>query len=175
LCSHSIVQDDSTRRVFPDIHPLDLNRAVEISLGRLDPNLVEPVWRQFLPLRSSLKHAGFCILQHQERLAGSVDAVQKAIQEMEFIPGKTLLITDKEQSTGNGQEHVLLLKSLRKLPGQFWLEWRMSESHGSTLLSHALLFAPKGLPGFLWWFLSAPGRRFMMNISFNNICKLLIK
>lgn len=169
LCSHSIVQDDSARRVFPQIHLLNYSSAVRVSLEKLDPQLVEPVWRQFPPMRRSLKHAGFCIRQRRDMLKGKLNITVAAIQEIGGEDGKSTLISNIEHESGNGREHILLMRTNRKLPGQLWREWRISEVEGGSQLTQTILWAPRGLPGFLWWYLGGISQQLQMKNGLGKI------
>ena len=56
----------------------------------------------------------------------------------------------------------LLLKSELKAPGEGWIEWRMEpEEDGGTMLAQTGFFAPRGLPGFLYWYLLYPFHEFV--------------
>jgi hypothetical protein len=51
----------------------------------------------------------------------------------------------------------LLLHSQLKAPGEGWMEWRVDEEEGGrSRLSQTGYFAPRGLPGFLYWYLLYP-------------------
>jgi uncharacterized protein YbjT (DUF2867 family) len=48
---------------------------------------------------------------------------------------------------------LLRLFSMLRAPGEGWLEWRLeSRTPQSSMLSQTAFFAPRGLPGFLYWF-----------------------
>ena len=51
----------------------------------------------------------------------------------------------------------LLLHAELKAPGEGWMEWRVRPQGEGTRLSQTGFFAPRGLPGFLYWYLSWPG------------------
>jgi hypothetical protein len=51
---------------------------------------------------------------------------------------------------------VLRLRSDLRAPGDGWMEWRVQSSGAGTRLSQTAFFAPRGLPGFLYWFALAP-------------------
>jgi uncharacterized protein YbjT (DUF2867 family) len=56
----------------------------------------------------------------------------------------------------------LLLKAELKTPGQGWMEWRVEqEAGGGTVLMQTGFFAPRGLPGFAYWYLLGPFHRFV--------------
>jgi uncharacterized protein YbjT (DUF2867 family)/uncharacterized protein YndB with AHSA1/START domain len=55
-------------------------------------------------------------------------------------------------------ERRLLLHSELKAPGEGWMEWRVEpEEDGRTRLTQTGFFAPRGLPGFLYWYVLYPG------------------
>jgi hypothetical protein len=60
-----------------------------------------------------------------------------------------VLIADKE----NGR---LLLYAEMKLPGEAWLEFRIKESHGKSVLHQTATFQPLGLWGRVYWYLVLP-------------------
>ena len=53
-------------------------------------------------------------------------------------------------------DDTLRLKATQKIPGNAWLEWKVTPCGGGTLLEQTVFFAPKGLPGFLGWYLLNP-------------------
>ena len=152
LCSHSIVRDDSAQQTFPDIQLLDYDSAVLKSLARLDPDSVEPIWRQGdQPIRSS-KHAGFCILQRQMKMKADDWVVLETIQDRFNNNRNYELSKAEEWLTESGCEKILLLRYTQKLPGLLWQEWRVTSDGKDTNIAQAILFAPKGLTGFLGWY-----------------------
>jgi len=175
LCNHSIVRNDSALQAFPHIHPMDYDTAVRDSLSKLDPRLVEPLWRQIKPAVHALKHAGFCILQRQTLLEANPGSVLEAIQLIYASGESYKLESSKGHETGSGHEHILLMRSKRKLPGQLWMEWRVSSLKKETRISQAVLFAPKGLPGFLWWCGLGPWLRLSQWVAFRKLLRQVDK
>jgi hypothetical protein len=57
------------------------------------------------------------------------------------------------------EERLLRLYSQLKAPGDGWMEWRVEDSEGSTRLLQTGFFTPRGLPGFLYWYLLGPVHR----------------
>jgi uncharacterized protein YbjT (DUF2867 family) len=59
-------------------------------------------------------------------------------------------------------DHLLRLFSELRSPGKGWMEWRVEAlpGRGSTLIQTAF-FAPRGLPGFLYWLLLDPLHSFV--------------
>jgi uncharacterized protein YbjT (DUF2867 family) len=48
------------------------------------------------------------------------------------------------------------LHSELKAPGDGWMEWHVENANGTTRLSQTGFFAPRGLPGFVYWYLFGP-------------------
>jgi uncharacterized protein YbjT (DUF2867 family) len=56
---------------------------------------------------------------------------------------------------------LMRLHSELRTPGEGWMEWQV-ETHGNqSLLKQTAFFAPRGLPGFLYWHLLDPLHRFV--------------
>ena len=48
---------------------------------------------------------------------------------------------------------MVRLRAELKAPGEGWMEWKVkSQPEGDTILSQVGYFAPKGVPGFLYWY-----------------------
>ena len=56
-------------------------------------------------------------------------------------------------------DHLLRLRSELRVPGDDWLEWRIAAMENKSLLTQTAFFAPRGLPGFLYWHLLDPLHR----------------
>jgi uncharacterized protein YbjT (DUF2867 family) len=52
--------------------------------------------------------------------------------------------------------HMLRLRSELVAPGEGWMEWRVESREDGSWLCQTAFFAPKGLPGFLYWYLLYP-------------------
>jgi uncharacterized protein YbjT (DUF2867 family) len=138
LQNDSLVRGDLARRLFPAIEPLDYAEAVRRSLEDLDPRRVERVWLDWDRPRLRLKHEGFLIAYRAAAPLGDLNALRAA--SFPLVSGWETV----EEAAGS----LLLLKARGSLPGGLWLEGR-ARPDGRT--SATLFFAPKGLPGFLYW------------------------
>jgi hypothetical protein len=55
---------------------------------------------------------------------------------------------------------LLRLRSTLRAPGDGWMEWRVEEQMpGTSWLTQTAFFAPRGLPGFLYWIALGPLHR----------------
>jgi len=152
LCSNSVIRNDSAMHAFPEIQPMGYDSAVRLSLRSLSPDQVEPIWRQGDQRVKTSKHAGFCILQRQFCTDTDGWVVLEAIQERFNKNRNYGLVNAEEWLSESGCEKILLIRSNQKLPGQLWQEWRVTSYQDHTNIAQAILFAPKGLTGFLGWY-----------------------
>ncbi len=65
--------------------------------------------------------------------------------------------------------HLLRLRAEMKLPGLAWLEFRVEEKDGKTLLTQRALYHPRGLFGHIYWWAVFP----MHGIVFPSMAKKL--
>jgi hypothetical protein len=57
---------------------------------------------------------------------------------------------------------LVRLRAELKAPGEGWMEWEVKpQPEGGALLTQTAYFAPKGVPGFLYWYLLYPVHRFV--------------
>jgi uncharacterized protein YbjT (DUF2867 family) len=69
-------------------------------------------------------------------------------------------------------QHMLRLKAELKAPGEGWMEWRVEPgTAGRTSLIQAVYFAPKGLAGFLYWYLLYPFHRLVFRGLIRSMAK----
>jgi hypothetical protein len=61
-------------------------------------------------------------------------------------------------------DRLLRLRAEMKVPGKAWLEFQsLPEEDGKTLLMQTAYFAPRGLAGFLYWYLLYPIHGFIFS------------
>jgi uncharacterized protein YbjT (DUF2867 family) len=149
LQNDSLVLNPAARSLFPQIEPVDYAEAVRRSLAALDPRQVERVWLDEEREHVRLKHEGFLVDYRVVAQTGSSPAVGSA-QHLQKLHSLNLPGLSGWETVEQVEGSLLLLKARGNLPGQLWLEWR-SLPAGKT--SRTLFFAPKGLPGFFYWFM----------------------
>ncbi len=49
-------------------------------------------------------------------------------------------------------DRLVRFRSETKLPGRAWLQFKVTESHGTPQLEQTAVFAPRGLAGLLCWY-----------------------
>jgi uncharacterized protein YbjT (DUF2867 family) len=180
--SDSWVHRPEAQQTFPAVKLISYEQAVRTSLEQLHPRLLEPVWRDHPNEAVQLKHEGFFISHQSRHVAAPPERVFEVIRELgrngDWLYANPLwqlrrwidsFFQKKDQAADN-QERVdfyrveemqpgsrLLLHSELKAPGEGWMEWRVEpEEGGRSRLSQTGYFAPRGLGGFLYWYLMYP-------------------
>ncbi len=67
--------------------------------------------------------------------------------------------------------HRLLLHSKTETPAQVWLEWRLEPDGQGSRLVQTGYFVPRGLPGFLYWYLLYPFHKML----FRSLIRAIIR
>jgi uncharacterized protein YbjT (DUF2867 family) len=71
---------------------------------------------------------------------------------------------------------MLRLRSELKAPGEGWMEWEVKpQSEDRVLLSQVAFFAPKGVFGFLYWYLLYPVHRLVFAGLIKRIARLAVR
>ena len=104
-----------------------------------------------------------------DKLAGGVGLRRGRTNKTEIHTGDTLdfwrvLAADK-------QNKRLLLYAEMKLPGEAWLEFKISERNGKSFIKQTATFRPKGLLGRLYWYSVLPFHYFVFDGMAENIIK----
>lgn len=61
-------------------------------------------------------------------------------------------------------DQLIRLRAEMKVPGKAWLEFQsIPQADGKTLLTQTAYFAPRGLAGFLYWYLLYPIHGFIFS------------
>jgi hypothetical protein len=67
---------------------------------------------------------------------------------------------------------LMRLRSELRAPGKAWMEWRVeADSAAGSTLTQTAFFAPRGLPGFLYWYLLGPLHR----LVFRGLLEALVR
>ncbi|MCB0522716.1 MAG: SDR family oxidoreductase [Lewinellaceae bacterium] len=96
-----------------------------------------------------------------DKVAGGVGLRRGRTHPDQISPGDSLdfwrvLVADK-------QNRRLLLFAEMKLPGEAWLEFKITENEGRQQLWQTATFRPRGLWGRLYWYAVLPFHFFMFN------------
>jgi len=144
LSTDSLVKHPEALKVFPEVKLIDFDTATKDALEKTNPTYIERVWEGGKHKATSIKHEG-CFID--QRVTGIVSSSNEVIQAIENISGKhNWLIEVKEKNSR------ILIRNFDQRYGNQWIDWRLDNKH----LSQTVFFAPRGLPGFLYWLLLYP-------------------
>jgi uncharacterized protein YbjT (DUF2867 family) len=141
LSADSLVKHAEALHVFPEVQLVSFDAAARDALEKTHPTHIEPVWET--GTASALKHEG-CFIDH--RVAPTAlppEAVLRRIRQLAEARGWQAQVDE----TGLR----VLVTQARPVGGQ-WLAWRIEKDR----LAQTFFFAPRGLPGFLYWYALAP-------------------
>ena len=148
LSSDSVILRDEALRVFPEVKLVDFESAAQEALTHLHPDRIERVWESDEHVRS-LKHEGFFIL-HCKKVGWDGIPLPKWA-EYHIVPAGYPAPRKHWQVEINEPSRLLLHRS--RPFGEEWLERRAGQISNLTYF-----FAPRGLAGFLYWYLTYPFR-----------------
>jgi uncharacterized protein YbjT (DUF2867 family) len=165
LSSDSVVMHDNVRKIYPEVNLIDFESATREALTRLHPLKIERVWDDGAGHVKTLKHEGFFIHQRKIKVDAEPEKVFQAITKFAERFGARQFVVDTIEPN-----HFLLLRSQIKTPGEGWVEWRV----GHTYLTQTIFFAPRGLAGFLYWYLLYPFRAIIHYRWVKSIARTLV-
>ncbi len=131
LSADSVVKHPEALNVFPEVKLIDFDTAARDALAKTHPAHIERVWEDGRLAAKFIKHEG-CFIDHREI-------------EIHHEPEKIIRAIEKVGM----REKVGLF-------GTQWIEWRVRTATNTTYLSQTIFFSPRGLPGFLYWYLLYP-------------------
>lgn len=179
MSDDSIVKQNDGHEAYPEIKIIDFDSAVRQALENLHPLRIECVWAvgdeapplQGVPSRvRTLKHEGFFITHAKLKLDLEPEKAFAIVAKLaEGLKPRKFVVETVEA------DKLILLKSTATLPGQGWLEWRvgrdLSQTGSLTCVSQTSYFAPRGMLGFLYWYLSYPFRVLVFQARINRIAR----
>ena len=191
LSSDSIVQHDEARQIFPNIKLIDFEDATTNTLHHLSPSSIERVWEGLDRNAARLKHEGFFVDYRRVEINASSESVYRILTSLGGQRGwlyanwlwqlrgwvdqqlggpglrgrsnslKENSLVDYYRVETMESNRLLRLYSELHAPGEGWMEWRIEVFENRSLLTQTAFFAPRGLPGFLYWHLLDPLHRFV--------------
>ncbi|MDQ3004375.1 MAG: SDR family oxidoreductase [Chloroflexota bacterium] len=148
LAHDSVVQHADALRVFTDIQLIGFDEATSYALKQNEPSLVERIWEDRQRNGQTLKHEGFFIEDREMTVDAPLTNAYKAITRVIRKPQWRVEV--------NEQDHGILIRDLNQRAGDKWIEWRLESNGDGTRLIQTAFFSPRGLPGFLHWYLLYP-------------------
>ena len=153
LSHDSIVVYNDACEIYPEVNLIDFESATKDALTRLHPLKIERVWEDGEGRAKIFKHEGFFIYHREIKIGVGPAKVFAALTNFRI---RRFIVDTVEP------DQFLLLRSQRRIPGEGWIEWRVGQIANSpqggnmTRLTQTIFFTPRGLGGFLYWFLLYP-------------------
>jgi uncharacterized protein YbjT (DUF2867 family) len=148
LANDSVVQHAEALEVFPKVNLIDFNSATKDALEKTHPSHIERVWDDGVLRVKSLKHEG-CFIDHREMLTHA--SPEKVFQTLTRVINNPNLCVEVNEPTQR-----IIVRDKDQRPGDKWIEWRVGRTASPTYLTQTAFFSPRGLPGFLYWYLLYP-------------------
>lgn len=143
---------------------MEYEAAIAEAMKRLHPLKIERVWEDGSSGVKILKHEGFFIDHRAMKVNASTEKIMGVIKRFDqngdwifanwlwrlrgLLEGRR----DNFYEVDFQNENHILFRSTLKAPGDGWMEWHMDDG----TLTQTAYFAPRGLGGFLYWYLLAP-------------------
>ncbi len=194
LAADSIVQHDEARRVFPNVKLISYEEATREALADLSPTNVERVWEGLQREVTNFRHEGFFISWCRVEVNASPEKIFRVLTSLggrkgwpyanwlwqlrgwidRFLPhpspspiGRSGDYIDYYRIESLEPNHLLLLHSELRAPGEGWMEWQIDDH----MLTQTAFFAPRGFSGFLYWYLLYP----VHTLVFRGLIKAIAK
>jgi uncharacterized protein YbjT (DUF2867 family) len=148
LSADSIVKHPEALKVFPEVKLIDFDSATKDALEKTHPVHIERVWDDGRPGIKSMKHEG-CLIDHREiQVDAEYDKVVDALDRLVNTLDHFIRVVDTNER--------ILVCIKNQVAGEKWMEWRVGQIGNPTYLSQTVFFSPRGLRGFLYWYLLYP-------------------
>ena len=141
LSADSVVKHPEVLNIFPEVKLIDFETATQDALEKTHPTHIERIWDDGAEKAKSIKHEG-CFIDHREIVANA--ETEKIFCVIETFGGRV----DKGQGIG--------IREQRYIFGNQWMEWRVRRVQDLTSVSQTVFFCPRGMLGFLYWYLLYP-------------------
>ena len=137
LSHDSIVTHKNAHEIYPEVNLMDFESATKDALTRLHPLKIERVWDDGEGHVKTLKHEGFFIDHRKIKVDAEPEKVFNAITKFaERFEARQFVVDTVEP------DHLLLLRSQHKTPGEGWLEWRVGHASSVTYSNSNHLLCP---------------------------------
>jgi uncharacterized protein YbjT (DUF2867 family) len=147
LSADSVVKHSEALNTFPEVKLIDFHSATKDALEKTHPAYIERVWDNGKQEPKSIKHEG-CFIDHRETIINAEP--EKVFRVVKRLSNKSNRVTE----VNDGGQLLVCVKN--QFAGKKWIEWRMRQAGSATHMAQTVFFSPRGLPGFLYWYLLYP-------------------
>lgn len=143
LSADSVVKHPEALTVFPEVRLIDFDTATKDALEKTHPTHIERVWDDGSLGTKSMKHEG-CFIDHRElQVSAASEKIMCVLKNFGTNPplweGQGLGVREKIRAFGTQ-----------------WIEWGIRHVKDVTYIRQTVFFRPRGLFGFLYWYLLYP-------------------
>lgn len=163
LSADSIVKHPAALEVFPEVNLIDFDAAAKDALEKTHPSEIERIWDDGRQAIKSIKHEG-CFIDHREIQVNA--RIETVVAALEHFAGKSNVFIKVKQTN---EQFIVCVKNQHA--GEKWIEWRVGHVSNLTYLLQTTFFSPRGLPGFLYWYLLYPFHL----INFRGLIRTIVK
>lgn len=169
LSSDSLILHDMAEKTFPEVKLMEYESAVAEALKRLHPLKIERVWEDGSGRVKFVKHEGFFVDHRAIQVSAPPEKIMEVVRRFDqsgdwffanwlwrlrgWLDGRKQGFYEVAH---DAPDHVLFHSTL-KAPGEGWMGWQVCDG----MLVQTAYFAPRGLGGFLYWFLLHPVHAFV--------------
>lgn len=148
LSADSCIKHSEALKIFPDVNLIDFAAATRDALAKTHPSHIERIWEDGRQEPKSIKHEG-CFVDHREiAVTAEPERVLSTITRLADEQNWPL-----EVNEANGW---VVATIQNQIAGRNWIEWRVRHATSMTYIMQTVFFSPRGLPGFLYWYLLYP-------------------
>lgn len=145
LSADSVVKHPEALNVFPEVLLIDFDSATRDALEKTHPAHIERVWDDGRGGVKSIKHEG-CLIDHREIQVNTES--EKVFEALKQFVNRVAAFMEVTRTDG---QIIVCVKD--QVAGEKWIEWRVGQLDNLTYISQTVFFSPRGLPGFLYWYL----------------------
>lgn len=150
LSADSVVKHPQALEIFPEVKLIDFDTATKDALEKTHPSHIERIWDDGRPEPKSIKHEG-CFIDHRQVAVNAEP--EKVLEAMTTLGARELAPVSKNTLLDS---KATLFHLKEKSFGSQWIECRVSRHVKNATLTQTIFFSPRGLPGFLYWYLFYP-------------------
>ncbi len=162
LSADSIVKHPEALSVFPNVKLIDFESATRAAVAQTHPNYIERVWEDEERRPKTIKHEGCFIDYREASVRATTEKVFRAIVRQVEKQGWTVEAQqqDRQLTAYMQNRNAGKQRSAGKVGtlsyGKQWIEWRVGQVGNLSYIMQTVFFSPRGLPGFLYWYLLYP-------------------
>ena len=145
LSADSTVKHPEALKIFPEVKRVGFDEATKDALEKTHPSHIEHVWEDGKRKSTSIKHEGCFIHERGAHIGAPPEKVFCTIEQLVHKENWAVEVSTKTK---------FIVRINQRTFGEQWIEWRVvhAVSPACATLTQTVFFSPRGLPGFLYWY-----------------------